>query len=80
MREGDKKDTNIHLVAVVFGTAIPIYMPLHFWKMFYLLVFVIFYCTIVHHIGECCSNALPSGTTKQICDNRQLLLWVRGWE
>ena len=41
------------------------YIPVHFWKMFYLLVCVIFCCTIVHHIGGCCSSALPSGTKKQ---------------
>ena len=42
------------------------YIPVHFWKMFYLLVCVIFCCTIVHHIGGCCSSALPSGTKKQL--------------
>ena len=71
---------SLHLVAMVFGTAIPIYIPVHFWKMFYLLVCVIFRCTIVHHIGGCCSSALPSGTKKQTRDHRQLMLCVMGWE
>ena len=56
------------------------YIPVHFWKMFYLLVCVIFCCTIVHHIGGCCSSALPSGTKKQTHDHRQLMLCVMGWE
>ena len=56
------------------------YIPEHYWKMFYLLVCVIFCCTIVHHIGGCCSLLLPSGTNKQTCDHRQLLLCVMGWE
>ena len=56
------------------------YMPVHFWKMFYLLVCVTFCCTIVHHIGGCYSSALPSGTKKQTHDHRQLMLCVMGWE
>ena len=56
------------------------YIPVHFWKMFYLLVCVIFCCTIVHHVGGCCSSALPSGTKKKTRDHRQLMLCVMGWE
>ena len=42
------------------------YIPVHFCKMFYLLVCVIFCYTIVHHIGWCCFNA---GTKKQTRDH-----------
>ena len=58
----------LHLVAVVFHTAIPTSL----YIMFYLLVCVIFCCTIVHHIGGCCSSALPSDTKKETRDHRQL--------
>ena len=35
-------------------------IPLHFWKMFFILVCVLFCCTIVHHIGKCYSYTLLS--------------------
>ena len=63
---------SLHLVAVVFGTAIP--TSLYIFGKCFLLVCVIFCCTIVHHIGGCCSSALPSGTKKQTRDHRQLML------
>ena len=57
-----------------------LYIPVHFWKMFYILVCVIFWYAIVHHIRECCSSALLSGSIKNICDKRQLLVGVaRSW-
>ena len=53
------------------------YIPVHFWKMFYLLVCVIFLqYSSTPYIGGYCSSSLPSGTNKQTCDHRQLLLYV----
>ena len=67
---------SLHLVSVVFGTAIPTSLYI-FGKCFiYILVCVIFCCTLVHHIEGCCCSALPSGTKKQTCDHRQLVSWA----
>ena len=40
------------ILYVVFGTAIPTYIFIHFWKMFFYL-FVCFCLTIVRHKGGC---------------------------
>ena len=65
----------LHLVAVVFGSAIPTFLYI-FGKCFIYLFVSFFCCTIVHHIGGCCSSALPSGTKTQTCDHRQLVSWA----
>ena len=64
---------SLHLVAVVFGTAIPTSLYI-FGKCFIYLFVSLFAVQIVHHIGGCCSSALPSGTKKQTHDRRELML------
>ena len=71
---------SLHLVSVVFGTAIP--TSLNIFGKCFIDLFVSFFAVqyVVHHRGWCSSSALLSGTKKQIYDDRQLLLCVRGWE
>ena len=68
-----------NVVSVVFGTAIPTSLNI-FGKCFMYLFVSFFCCTIAHHIGGCSSSSLPSGTNKQTCDHRQLLLCIMGWD
>ena len=64
---------SLHLVSVVFGTAIPTSLNI------FGVIFTCF-CHCLHHMGGCCSSSLPSGTNKQTCEHRQLLLCVMDWE
>ena len=69
---------SLHLVSVVFGSAIP--TSLYIFGKCFIYLFVSFFVTIVHHIRGCCSSSLPLGTNKQNRDHRQLLLCVMDWE
>ena len=67
---------SLHLVAVIFGTAI-----LHSCTFLENVLFTsLCHVFAVHHIGGCCSSALHSGSKKETRDHRQLLLCVMGWE
>ena len=61
---------SLHLVSVVFGTAIPTSL----YKC-YIYLFVSFF--VYNSIGGCCSIV---HFLQAPCDHRQLLLCVMGWE
>ena len=75
-----RRNGYIDLLQVVTANVCHPYIPAHFRKVFYLLVCIVLFCTVVHHIRGCSSTSLLSGTKNQTHDHREFLPCVMGCE